>query len=450
MARDTTELLQNTTSHRKVLEPLSLRRNFGWTLCGNVIYSVCQWAMLVLIVKLGTPETVGEFALALAITAPVMTFLGLNLRAVQATDARHEYEFGDYLGVRLLAVLSGLCIITAIASFVTQYSSSRAVILAVGLAKGFESISDVIFGLLQQSERMDRISISQAIKGTSQLAVLSVVLYATRSLIWAVLGLALVNFVTLAVYDLSSAVAILRKDGAGIDVRSLRNVAAPLSRLRLFRTIAFLSLPLGIVGLLDSLNTNIPRYFIEHLQGKAALGYFAALAYIPVAGHTVITALADAARPRLAKYYFQNLRAFNQLLVRLLGVGAGIGLLGVGAAVSCGHLILTVLYTPDYARHLGVLSTLMVAAAFWYLSGFMSTALTAARAFNVQVPLFAGAVLTTIIACAVAIPHFGIAGAAWALCAGMAARFLGSGLVLHQILQKQECRSCSLVLVPKS
>ena len=48
------------------VRPLSLKSNFAWTLSGNVVYSACQWGMLVLLAKLGTPATVAAFALAVA------------------------------------------------------------------------------------------------------------------------------------------------------------------------------------------------------------------------------------------------------------------------------------------------------------------------------------------------------------------------------------------------
>jgi hypothetical protein len=50
--------------------------NFLWTLSGNVVYAACQWGMLVVLAKLGTHQMVGEFALALAITAPIVVGLG--------------------------------------------------------------------------------------------------------------------------------------------------------------------------------------------------------------------------------------------------------------------------------------------------------------------------------------------------------------------------------------
>jgi hypothetical protein len=80
---------------------LSLKANFSWTLAGNVFYAMSQWGMLVIIAKLGTPETVGKFSLGLAIVGPILEFANLRLRQIQATDAKREYLFGHYFALRL-------------------------------------------------------------------------------------------------------------------------------------------------------------------------------------------------------------------------------------------------------------------------------------------------------------------------------------------------------------
>ena len=70
---------------------VSLRRNFTWTFAANVIYALCQWLMLVVLAQAGTTSMVGQFGLALAITAPIVLFANLGLRQLQATDARGEF-----------------------------------------------------------------------------------------------------------------------------------------------------------------------------------------------------------------------------------------------------------------------------------------------------------------------------------------------------------------------
>jgi O-antigen/teichoic acid export membrane protein len=430
----------------RVVRPLSLKSNFAWTLGGNVVYSACQWGMLVLLAKLGTPAIVGEFALALAITAPVVTFASLNLRVIQATDARREYDFGDYLWLRLIALPVAILVIVAIAYSTNQEPSSRAIILTIAFAKALEAVSDVVFGFLQQHERMDRTGLSLAIKGAAQLGVIWVVLSLTGSLLWGVVGFGAVNLLMLLLYDLPSVSRVLQHLAPGRHSWARELCFTRAGRLRAIRTLMFLALPLGVVGMLDSLNANVPRYFIEHLQGKVALGYFSALAYIMLAGHMVISALADAARPRLARLFIHNLLEFKRLLFKLLALGSLIGLAGVITALVAGRPILRILYRADYSDHVDVLTALMIAAAIWYLSGFVYTALTACRMFLMQVVVFAVSLLSTTIACAILIPRFGLAGAGWSLCAGMLTRLLISSLVLFTTVRKHEVDVCRLAL----
>src|SRR5437764_11372372 len=86
----------------------SLRSNFAWTFAGNAVYAAGQWTILSLFAKLGNSEMLGQYALALALTAPVLMFSQLNLRAVMATDVAEKHRFGDYLAVRLGATGLGL------------------------------------------------------------------------------------------------------------------------------------------------------------------------------------------------------------------------------------------------------------------------------------------------------------------------------------------------------
>src|ERR1700674_4553211 len=95
-----------------------LRVSFSWTLAGNVIYALCQFGMLSALAKLGNASIVGQYALALAIAAPVFMLTNLQLRAVQATDSRHEYGFADYFTLRTVSTLLGFLVIVGIAAVV--------------------------------------------------------------------------------------------------------------------------------------------------------------------------------------------------------------------------------------------------------------------------------------------------------------------------------------------
>ena len=354
------KFLPKTGLHERETNALSIRENFSWTFAGNVVYAGSQWGILVVLAKLGTPEMLGRFALGLAVTAPVIMFSNLHLRAVQATDAKYEYTFGDYLGLRIITTLSALLVIVAIVSFSGYRGETAFVILAIGAAKGFEAISDVFFGLLQQHERMDRIAKSMMIKGPLSIAALGMGVYLTESVLWGVIGLAAVWAVILASYDIKSAVFVLpppsqKPPVPPPDKANLSSVLWPRWNIKTLRAMVWLALPLGFVMGLLSLNTNIPRYFIEKYHGQDALGIFAAMAYFIVAGNRFVSALGQSASPRLAKFYAMGNRiAFRKLMTKLIGIGALLGGVGVLIVLMEGKEILALLYSPEYAEQMDV------------------------------------------------------------------------------------------------
>lgn len=411
-----------------VQRALSLRMNFSWTFVGNIIYAACQWGMLIIFARLGSPEMVGQFALGLAITAPIFMFSNLQLRGVQATDALQTYQFGDYLGLRLMTTLIALLALVGIVLMAGYAPITALVVLCVGLAKAFETISDVFYGLLQQRERMDRIALSKIIKGLLSLVAVGAGIALTGSIVWGVAALALTWAGMLLFYDMHSARRILTSSDDPGD--SPWHRMTPSRNMGTLLRLAWLALPLGLVMMLISLNTNMPRYFIEYFLGTEELGIFAALAYLMVAGNIVINALGQSASPRLAKYYAAGDRnAFLRLLFMLSGIGMVLGLGAVGAAALFGEEILMLLYGAEYARQ-DLFVWLMVAATIFYMASFFGHGMTAARYFQVQFPLFVVVTVTTVLSCFWLIPMHGLYGAATALIIASCVQIIGSLIIV--------------------
>jgi O-antigen/teichoic acid export membrane protein len=412
---------------------LPLRVNFGWTFAGNVVYAASQWGMLAVLAKLGTPESVGQFALGLAVTAPVIILANLSLRAVQATDARQLYEFGHYLALRLVTMFLATLFILGL-SLVAYEGEMVWIIAGVGVAKGIESISDVYYGLLQQHEQMDRIAKSLIIKGPLSLVGMAGGYLLTRSVIGAVLGLIIARLILLLVYDVNSPRWLARRtrqDG----LPEVMMTARPTWQWHSLAKLSYLSLPLGVTAMLISLNTNLPRYFLERHWSAYELGIFAALAYLFVAGSTVVSALGQSASPRLAKYYAGgHAQQFRQLLVRLVSIALLLGLLAIVVVVLGGRLILTILYEAEYAEYVGVLLWLTLANTLGYAAAFLGYGMTAARYFRVQPFLIGALTLLSLMLSSYLIRDYGLVGAAWVVTGVSAIQFLLSVLVnVHAI-----------------
>lgn len=413
---------------------LSLRANFSWTFVGNVVYAGCQWAMLVVLAKLGTPEMVGQFALGLAIASPVIMFANLQLRGVQATDAKRRFLFADYLGLRLTTSTIAALVIAVLAFIGGYHFETALVILVIGLAKAVESVSDVFYGFLQQQERMDQIAKAQMLKGPLSLLMLGMLVALTGSVFVGAIGLLLAWTVVLVIYVIPG-VARIHRELSDTFVGDKRDTLRPRWSLNTLAKLTWLALPLGVVMMLISLNTNIPRYVLERYEGEHGLGIFAAMSYLMVAGTTVVSALGQSASPRLAKYYAGgNLAAFRNLLLKLVGIGLFLGLSAVLVVAVAGKPILTLLYRPEYAEQSDVFIWVTMAAAAGYVASFLGFGMTAARYFKVQAPLFAVVTGATALLSLWLVPEYGLQGAAYALLLSAVVQ-VGGGLavVTHAI-----------------
>lgn len=384
---------------------LSLKRNFSWTLAANLTYTACQWGMLVVLARLGSPEAVGRFALGFAVSAPVMMFANLQLSTVLASDVRRDHSFADYLALRIAALILGMLVIGAIVLVSGRNPDAGFTMIAIGLAKAFESLSDVHFGLLQLHERMDISAKSMLFKAPLALVVLCIVFYRTRSVAWAATALAITWALVLVAYDMRTPRRVGEKVGP---IRHCN----PRALLRL----AMLTLPLGFVMMLVSLNYNIPRYFVERYLGESSLGIFSAMVYSMAAGTTVVAALAQAAVPRLAKHYGSGDKAtYRRLMLRLVAFGTLVGGLGVLLAVCAGRQVLGLFYGPEYAREGAVFVVVAAAFGVGFVQRFLDSGMTVARRFRVQVPLYAAVSLVTTLGCLCLIPNYRLMGAAIAL-----------------------------------
>ncbi len=128
-------------------------------------------------------------------------FTNLNLRAVQATDARRTYSFGEYLRLRIAMTLAGLAVIAGIVLLGNYGRQTAMVILTVALAKGIETVSDIHYGLFQLNDRLDQIGRSMIIRGVLSVVALSTGLYVTRNVLWGCAGMALVWLGALMFFD---------------------------------------------------------------------------------------------------------------------------------------------------------------------------------------------------------------------------------------------------------
>ncbi|MDY7228110.1 lipopolysaccharide biosynthesis protein [Hyalangium rubrum] len=389
--------------------------NFAWTLSAGLMYGFAQWGVLVACARLGTMEMLGEFALGLAITAPVMLLARMQMRNLQATDARSAYGFEHYLGLMVLNVLGGVVLCCAIA-LVAGYSARVSLVIALlALAKGFEALSEVFYGAMHQKEQMGLAARSLIVKSVLSVVLVVVALQVTASAVLAAAALGFSWAIVLFVFD---APAYRREFGGVGPWRLLWRTRWREQGVRL-KSLLGLAYALGITALLSSLRPNVPRYLLEAHFGQAELGMYAALAYFTMLGGRVVFALGQAVTPRLGRYHTEgDQRRYGRALMGLAGGSALVGVCAIIGSALLGRWALTLFYGAEYAQNLDLFVWLMVAAGLEYVCVSLQIGLTAARELKAQALMLVASVVVVGLGSAWWVPTVGPVGAAWALALG--------------------------------
>ncbi len=229
--------------------PTSLPANIAWSVTGNLVYSACQWGMLVGVAKIGDVTTVGVFGLGLAVTAPIFLLTDLQLRPVLVTDIADAHPFSHYFLFRVTSSITAAIIATIAGVVFTGDPRARQTVAALAFAKAVESIDDILVGGFEKYERFDVTGKLRIVKGIGSLPAILAVLYFTNNL--ALACLAMGSIWALAASGLT--LTFLRRLPARLAL--LRPSPDVTSIARLFRSAAPLGLALGFI----SFQASLPR-----------------------------------------------------------------------------------------------------------------------------------------------------------------------------------------------
>lgn len=379
----------------------SLLANFSWVLAGRIAYIAAQWGVLVVLARWGTPEVVGQYGLALALTAPAFMLAQLGLRDLYTTE-RDAESFPTYLALRLLS-LAGALAVAAVVAVSGRYSAAvAAVIVGVAGCKAVEGVSDLLYAPMQRGERMEFMGRSFVFRGLLSVSAAAAAMYATRSLVAAVLAMLAAWTVVMVLYDLPSARRVLP---ASVALRPAWNAPA-------IRAVAWMSLPLGGVALLGSLQSNTGRYLLELFSDRASLGYFTAVAATVGSLDIINLAMTRTALSRLGAVYRSELGAFQRELLKLGAFGALVGVLGLAGGALLGRTLLTLAYGKAYGDAAGVLLWLLAGRIAVFMYTYIKAAQVVMRQLRAQLAVSAASSALGFAAGLLIVPRYGIAGAA--------------------------------------
>lgn len=415
------------TPHAKTITVPSLRLNFIWLVGGTGVQALCNWAVLVVLAKLGSPEVVGLYALALAIVTPALAFSSFQLREALTTDTRQQHSFSSYLRMRLITSTCAAGIIGIAGLLSLTGRASLGILAGVAAAKIAESISDILYGELQREERMSLVSRFIVMRSVSGLVLFGAVMWITRDAVWATLSSACASILALALLEFPQASKTERTPvRGGKDRNESWKVILPL---------LFTCLPLAVATLMSSLTIYAPRYFIAAYVGKIELGAYAVIHSTLSALYIIQSSVGGAAMPRLARHYAnRNAQAYKRTALFVMFTGILFSIAVILIVYLVGPYILAKLYTKQYAGYGELFLLMAFGSGLTCLTGAMVYFLQTMRLFSQSAWILTiNAILIAAMA-ALLVPKHALHGAIWSIIFGtIVTLFLSFTLVVKNL-----------------
>lgn len=363
---------------------------------GTLVYYAGIWLQTWLAARLAGPRNLGIFGLALAVAQSSFAFANLNLRAVQLTDAKHEFSFITYLRTRAWLGLAALVAGVSIARITGGFHVAL-VALALCLVRMSDGMSEVCQAAFLRSERPGLAAQCLILRGIMPASALGLMLLNQSSLAMAAGGMAAASWALFIFHD-----CLLAMPGI---------VASPLG-LSNSRTLFLRALPAGVAAGLAAMGASIPVIVLRELRGDAAVGLLYPLIHLQSAGVVAIVALCQSVSNELARSYLDDrLAIFFRIVKGLLLRAAGLGGFACLSTILAGPWLIQRVYGPGYMLPLPVIAIFTAAAAISFIGSALGCAVTATREFDKLCLPYTLVPVVAITASAALIPVFSSTGA---------------------------------------
>ena len=359
-------------------ESQQLKKNYFWNTLGSLMTSLSSALLLIVVTRTLGAELGGIFSLAFAVGQQYQILGAFEMRPYQATDIKGRFRFGTYLGSRCITCLAMLLAICCYALWTYGFSYEAGLAFSVAGLRFFDAAEDVFHGMFQQKGRLDIAGRALFLRSLISTVVFTAALVIIKNLMATCIITAVVSLAALIWLNIPAA----RNFG------SIR----PSFDLKPLGLLFVACLPLFLGSFLQSDLINVPRYGIAGTLNNTdqtiyAIIYMPALVINLLVGFAfkpLLTSLAEMLELR-------KLDEFLHLLLKCVGIIAGVSVLGEIAAYFIGIPILSMLYGVNLDAYLPALLTIILGGAFNALSVILYYSLVTMRSQILVVICYLGA-----------------------------------------------------------
>jgi len=376
-----------------------------WTIFGTASFAISQFLLIIVISKYGTMGDLGYYTLSLSLSSPIMLYSNLQLGQILITDYGRERDFYTYKKTLIFSLIVGMILLLIISLFYIKSFSDNSnllyIIFVFGLLKALDSISDLYLAYSQRNLENDKVGKVRVVRSLINLLSFSIIFIMTTSILISLISQVILSFLRYQFYD---------KKKIKIKENPKKTVISNIKNTYI------LGIPLGMVALINSINSNIPTYFLDIYSNINLVAVLNTLLYVFVIGNIIISPLTMYLSPTLSKRIFKKEKKMFKVIVYnacLKSLVLSIPLLIVIVLFS--NKIISLVFNEYIANYSYLLTLLAIAIIFNFLTAVFNVAIISLKLLKIQP--FINVICTTFILMIgfYSIQNYSITGAVYVL-----------------------------------
>ena len=401
---------------------LKVKNNIIYNTIGTFFYFFCQWAITVLVVKLGGYSNGGILSITISMTNIFYMISMYGVRSFQVSDIKNRYKDGDYLLLRIITSAISF-VFFGVTLFYLDYNKEIQLCMIIYMFfKLGESITDLNFGFFQRYNFYREIGLSYILKGILTLIVFCLTLYFSKNLVLTLFLETLALWFLIIVYDLK-----ILKNKLNLKMKTYKVIFL----LKICFSLMLYTLILPYLNF-------ITRYQVEKFFGTEELGYYSAITMVIVVISTLFGSIFIIIIPKIS--YLYKDKNINEIIKIILKINLAIfvfTIISIIGAILLGNIVFSILFTDSIQKYMYLLIPTIITSSILGILNYLSTILISFH--DLKFVLIANLIPAILCTCILktSITQYGMLGSLYSLIISLLLGILIVGVRIYFLLKKR-------------
>lgn len=364
---------------------------------GTLMMAFNQWVQIILITRILGLYEVGLYSYFLAILAPIVLLSRFSFSFLIPTQKKYNYSYYVYNKFRQLCNYVFIILMIVFIAILDLNSYEIVCLSIFTLFKFFENKEEYIFTENISKNNIEVLAYSKILKSMITLFLFTISISIFESLLLGILSLLISQILIYYLYD--------------IKYKHRNNLSEQIIRKGQFKNIFLLGIGLTIVGVATSLSSTIPRYILEEIHGREALGIYATIAYFSLIANNIIIALNQSFISSLVIALSNNIFIFLKKFSQIFLVYIGLIFIGLLMLIIFGNDFLIIIYGNQFVGYNKELILVGVQIVLFVIFKLFEMSLNVLNLYKAQVIIQSITFILTILISLPLINVYGIIGA---------------------------------------